>query len=78
MFLAHEVAHALRRLSDRPALLPWGTRYPVFPLAFRDRLEGELPRATTHDLEGAGHFIQEDAPGDIALAVRQWASRELQ
>ena len=73
VWLEHEVAPALRALSDRPALLPWGDRDPVFPLSERDRLAGLLPRATTHDLVGAGHFIQEDAPGEIALAVREWA-----
>ena len=76
-FLEHEVEPALRALSDRPALLPWGTRDPIFPLAIRDRLASLLPHATTVDLDGAGHFIQEDAPGEIALAVREWAAREL-
>ena len=34
-----------------------------------------LPHAVTRDLEGAGHFIQEDAPGDIALAIREWCAQ---
>jgi haloalkane dehalogenase len=72
-WLEHEVAPALRTLSDRPALLPWGDRDPVFPLSARDRLEAQLPHAETVTLEGAGHFIQEDAPGEIALAIREWA-----
>lgn len=76
-WLAHEVEPALRSLADRPALLPWGTRDPVFPLAIRDRLAAMLPHATCVDLEGAGHFIQEDAPGEIAAAVRDWAARAL-
>ena len=75
-WLEHEVEPALRALSDRPALLPWGTRDPVFPLAMRDRLAAELTAATTRDLQGAGHFIQEDAPGEIALAVRAAFPRE--
>jgi haloalkane dehalogenase len=74
-WLEHEVAPALRSLSGRPALLPWGTRDPVFSLADRDRLASLLPHAQTVDLEGAGHFIQEDAPGEIALAIREWATR---
>jgi pimeloyl-ACP methyl ester carboxylesterase len=27
-----------------------------------------------HPLRGAGHFIQEDAPDEIAAAVRSWWS----
>ena len=74
-WLEHEVAPALRALSDRPALLPWGHRDPVFNLADRDRLARELARAVVHDLPEAGHFIQEDAPGEIALAIREWTAR---
>ena len=76
-WLEHEVEPALRALADRPALLPWGTRDPVFPLAIRERLASRLQHATLHDLEGAGHFIQEDAPGEIALAIREWAAEVL-
>jgi haloalkane dehalogenase len=71
-FLDGTVAPALRALADRPALLPWGDRDPVFPAAERDRLASLLPHAQVHVLHGAGHFIQEDAPGEIADAVRAW------
>ncbi len=33
---------------------------------------GELERATVHPLPDAGHFIQEDAPEEIAAAIRSW------
>ena len=71
-FLEDEAHAALRALSDRPALLPWGDRDPVFSAGDRDRLAAELDDATVHPLEGAGHFIQEDAPGEIAAAIREW------
>ncbi len=75
-FLEQEAHAALDALSDRPALLPWGTSDPLFSAGFRERFTAALPRAETHLLEGAGHFIQEDAPGEIAAAVRSWWARE--
>ena len=71
-FLEREAAAGLRILRDRPALLPWGDRDIVFRAADRDRLAAALPRAVVHPLAGAGHFIQEDAPAEIAAAVRRW------
>lgn len=74
-FLEDEAHAALRTLADRPALLPWGDKDPVFSSADRDRLAGELQHATVHPLSGAGHFIQEDAPQEISDAVRAWWGR---
>ena len=71
-FLEREAATALAALADRPALLPWGDADPVFPSSDRDRMAAALPRAQVHPLKGAGHFIQEDAPEEIAAAIRAW------
>jgi haloalkane dehalogenase len=32
-----------------------------------------FPRHHTVMLEGAGHYIQEDAPDEIVAAIRGWA-----
>jgi haloalkane dehalogenase len=71
-FLEREAHAALQALRDRPALLPWGDSDPVLPLAIRDRLARELDDATAIELPGAKHFIQEDAPEEIAQAIRDW------
>ena len=71
-FLDREVAPALAALRDRPALLPWGDADPVLGNADRDRMAAALPHAQVHVLEGAGHFIQEDAPEEIAAAIGAW------
>ena len=76
-FLDREAAPALGALAGRPALLPWGDKDPVFSLGDRDRLAAQLPHAELHTLRGAGHFIQEDAPEEIATAIRAWAGRTL-
>jgi haloalkane dehalogenase len=71
-FLA-DVERRLPVLSDRPALLVWPTR----DLAFRDperrRWEQLFPNHRTVLLDGAGHYVQEDAPDEIVAAIRAWA-----
>jgi haloalkane dehalogenase len=71
-FLA-DVERRLPRLRDRPALLVW----PTADVAFRDRerrrWEDVFPEHHTVLLEGAGHYIQEDAPEEFVAAIRAWA-----
>jgi haloalkane dehalogenase len=38
----------------------------------RTRFEALFPRHKTILLKNAGHFIQEDAPEEIAKAIREW------
>ena len=76
-FLEYEAGAALHALAGRPALLPWGDTDPVLGNTERDRMAERLPRAEVHPLAGAGHFIQEDAPEEIATAIRAWAGRNL-
>jgi len=72
-FLA-EVEAGLERLRDRPALIVWPTGDPAFGERERRRWEQLLPRHRTVSIEGAGHYVQEDAPEEIVAAVRDWAS----
>ena len=72
-FLA-EVEKRLPALRDRRVLLVW----PSSDVAFRDRerrrWEDLFPDHRTVVLEGAGHYIQEDAPEEIVAAIRDWAA----
>ena len=68
-FLA-EVERGLPALADRPALILWPDRDVAFGEGERRRWEHVFADHTTVPLEGAGHFIQEDAPGEIVAAVR--------
>lgn len=70
-FLA-EVERGLARLGDLPALILWGDRDFAFREKERRRFEAAFPRHRTRILEGAGHFIQEDAGQEIAEAIRGW------
>lgn len=72
-FLA-QVERGLEHIVHLPALLLWGDRDVAFRAQERRRFEQLLPEHTTVVLEGAGHFVQEDAPDEIVEAVRAWAS----
>ena len=68
-FLA-EVEQRLPSLRDRRALLVWPTRDPAFRDRERRRWEELFPDHRTVMLDGAGHYIQEDAPEKIVAAIR--------
>ena len=70
-FLA-EIERRLPELGDRPALLVWPTNDVAFRDPERRRWEQLLPDHHTVILEGAGHYIQEDAADEIIGAIRGW------
>jgi haloalkane dehalogenase len=73
-FLA-EIEQRLPQLSDRPALLVWPTKDVAFGDRERKRWEQLFPDHQTVVLEGAGHYIQEDAPEEIVTAIRNWSAQ---
>jgi haloalkane dehalogenase len=70
-----EVEAGLARLADRPALIVWGTKDFAFREAERARFEAAFPDHDTVLLEGASHFLQEDAGEEIAAAFRDFRAR---
>jgi haloalkane dehalogenase len=72
-FLA-EIERRLSELRDRRALLVWPTKDVAFGERERRRWEELFPDHHTVILEGAGHYIQEDAPEEIVAAIRDWAA----
>lgn len=62
----------LERLSGKPALILWGDRDIAFRDIERERFEGLFTDHRIVVLEGAGHFIQEDAAAEIVPAIRAW------
>lgn len=65
--------HALRverSLTRLPLLLTWGMRDPAFTSThFLPRWQREFSEVRTVELDDASHFIQEDAPHEIADAI---------
>jgi haloalkane dehalogenase len=70
-FLA-ELERGLPAVADKPALLVWPTKDVAFREPERRRWEALFPDHRTVMLEGAGHYIQEDAPEEIVAAIREW------
>jgi haloalkane dehalogenase len=68
-FLA-DVERRLPAVRDRPALLVWPTKDVAFREPERRRWEELFPDHRTVLLEGAGHYIQEDAADEIVAAIR--------
>lgn len=74
-FLA-EIERELPALRDRPALILWPTKDVAFREPERRRWEQVFPNHRTVMLEGAGHYIQEDAPDEIVAAIREWSAAQ--
>jgi haloalkane dehalogenase len=71
-FLA-QVESGLPALSDRPALLVWPTRDVAFREPERRRWESIFPSHVTVLVEGAGHYVQEEAPDQVVAAIQGWS-----
>ncbi|HEV2582875.1 MAG TPA: alpha/beta fold hydrolase [Ktedonobacteraceae bacterium] len=59
------IEQGLSGFNDIPVLLIWGMQDPVLPAPVLQRWQQLYPHATTHVLEDASHFLQEDAPERI-------------
>lgn len=65
-----EVEAAAENLKQKPLLLAWGMKDPAFGRGkFLARWIEAFPQATVLRLPNAGHYIQEDAPREIAEAI---------
>lgn len=68
------VSDSLPTLADKPTLILWGKKDFAFQKPERLRFERLFPNSRTILLPKAGHFIQEDAPSEIVMAIREWHS----
>ena len=68
-----EVEARLSRLDDKPALIVWPTRDQAFREGERKRWEQIFADHRTVTLDGAGHYIGEDAPEEVAEALLSWS-----
>lgn len=60
------------RGDDRPMLLLWASDDPVLPLEFGEAVASALGRPPPRRVEGAAHFLQEDAGPRIGGVIADW------
>jgi haloalkane dehalogenase len=72
----HPSAAAMNRVRDalrsweKPALVVWGADDAVLPTSVAERIVELIPGATGPELVAdASHFLQEDAPDEVAAAI---------
>ena len=65
------VADALRE-DDRPTLLLWADSDPILPFEVGEAVSRGLNLMAPRTIEGAGHFLQEDAGEEIGAIVAEW------
>ena len=67
-----EIERNFETIGDRPALIIWGLKDFAFQQPERERFQTLFRKHEVVLLEGAGHFIQEDAAEEICNAVHEW------
>ena len=63
---------ALLRDFDRPVLLVWGMRDPIFSETSIERFARLLPKLEEKRIPDAGHFLQYEAAAEVGAAIREF------
>jgi haloalkane dehalogenase len=66
------IEQSLPQFRAIPVLLIWGMQDPVLTEPVLRMWQRLYPHATTHELEDASHFLQEDAPERIVGWIKQF------
>lgn len=69
-----EVEAGLVTLAHLPALIVWGDADIAFRATERARLEAVFPHHRTVVVEGAGTYVESDAPEEFVAAIRDWTA----
>ena len=64
-----EVERSLDRLAHLPTLIVWGEKDVAFRAREREEFERRFPDHLTHCIPDAAHYIQDDAPAEVAAAI---------
>lgn len=84
-FYAHQLRHYESSTTQRaaaslaalalPVLVLWGTHDRWQPVSYAHRLANDIPGAELQTIPGAGHFVTEDAPEQVATALIDFLDR---
>ncbi len=70
-----EVEAGLHRFARLPMLVCWGLGDFVFDGDFLDEWKRRFPQAEVHAFPEAGHFVLEDAGGEVLALLRDFLAR---
>ena len=70
------IEKGLKSLENKPMLICWGGRDFCFTNHFYEEWQQRFPGAESHYFSHAGHYLLEDAYGEIFPLVRQFISPE--
>ncbi|MFI1912792.1 alpha/beta fold hydrolase [Nocardia sp. NPDC020380] len=68
-----EIEARLPDVAQLPTLIVWGDADIAFRPQERQRLEATFTNHTTVIVEGAGTYVESDAPEEFVTAIRNWA-----
>ncbi|WP_433189569.1 hypothetical protein [Actinoallomurus sp. CA-150999] len=72
-----EVEAGLADIAHLPTLIVWGDADIAFRPQERERLEATFTDHKTVIVEGAGTYVESDAPEEFVAAIRNWAATQL-
>lgn len=67
-----EIEEGLSGLAHLPTLIVWGDADIAFRPQERERLEATFPDHKTVIVEGAGTYVESDAPEEFVAAIMEW------
>ncbi|MDX6512430.1 MAG: cis-3-alkyl-4-acyloxetan-2-one decarboxylase [Gaiellaceae bacterium] len=73
--LLERVGAGLPSLAGKPVLIAWGMRDPILTPRVLRGFRERFPHAEVHELEEAGHFLQEDAHERLVPLLVDWLRR---
>ena len=71
-----EVEAGLANIAHLPTLIVWGDADIAFRRQERERLEAVFPNHQTVIVEGAGTYVESDAPQEFVAAIRNWTAAQ--
>lgn len=71
------VERALPTLAQLPVLIIWARNDMAFGDEVKRRFESIFSNRVTIELDGVGHHVMDDAPDDVARAIRSWHAQML-
>jgi len=73
--LLDELDRQLPALAGRPHLVIWGLQDPVFHRGFLEGWRQRVPNAEIHALDGASHWVVDEAPERILALMGEFLAR---